>query len=422
MDWTASESATWLSVSPASGTNAGTVTVTPSIAGLAVGTYTTDVTFTAPGATGSPKTVTVTLTVGPQAPSNLVGAWGFDETTGTTAPDASGRGNTGTINGPLRSAGGKFGGALSFDGINDWVTVADADSLDLTTGMTTEGWVRPTAIGTGWRTVMLKEQPSNLIYSLYAGNGKGRAATDLFTTADRGLSGTTATPLNAWTHLAATYDGTTQRLYVNGVQVATKATTGAIKVSTGALRIGGNGTWNDEWFAGLIDEVRVYNRALTATEIQAAYPRPMWSATVPVPVRRVAYRVAHRLLRVYWGVARPHTLGVKCVVREGDAVVFVRHAYGDRRQWELPGGGIKRGEDPRATAAREAREELGLDLADWRELGTVEVRGYGRRTTIQLLRGPVAGAGVTVDAGEIGGAGARWPLSAGPTRHRRPSS
>ena len=80
MSWTASENATWLSVSPGSGTNAGTVTATPTIAGLAVGTYTTDVTFTAPpGATGSPKTVTVTLTVGPAAPSNLVGAWGFDE-------------------------------------------------------------------------------------------------------------------------------------------------------------------------------------------------------------------------------------------------------------------------------------------------------------------------------------------------------
>ena len=63
MDWTASESATWLSVSPASGTNAGTITVTPSITGLAAGTYTTDVTVTATGATGSPKTIPVTLTV-----------------------------------------------------------------------------------------------------------------------------------------------------------------------------------------------------------------------------------------------------------------------------------------------------------------------------------------------------------------------
>ena len=274
MDWTASESAAWMSVSPGSGTNAGTVTVTPTITGLAAGTYTADVTVAAPGATGSPKTVAVTFTVSPVA-SNLVGAWGFDETSGTTTADASGRGNTGTLSGPTRNTGGRFGGALSFDGINDWVTVPDADSLDLTSGMTLEAWVRPTAIGSGWRTVLLKEQPGDLIYALYAGDGAGRAATHIFTTADRGLSGTTATPLNAWTHLAATYDGATQRIYVNGVQAASRAQTGAMRVSTGALRIGGNNIWSNEWFAGLIDELRVYNRALSAAEISADMTRPV---------------------------------------------------------------------------------------------------------------------------------------------------
>ena len=62
---------------------------------------------------------------------------------------------------------------------------------------------------------------------------------------------------------------------VNGVQVATQATTGAIKVSTGALRIGGNTIWSNEWFAGLIDEVRVYNKALTAAEITADMAKPV---------------------------------------------------------------------------------------------------------------------------------------------------
>ena len=138
----------------------------------------------------------------------------------------------------------------------------------------------------------------------------------------------------------------------------------------------------------------------------------MPTATVPVPVRRVAYRVAHRLLRVYWRVARPHTRGVKCVVREGDAVVFVRHAYGDRRQWELPGGGIKRGEDPRDTAAREAREELGLDLADWRALGTVEGLRLRQADDAHLLRGAVArtGAHGRSRARSRRRGGARWPI------------
>ena len=205
----------------------------------------------------------------------VIGAWGFDETAGTTATDASGRGNTGTLDGPTRSTAGKFGGALSFDGVNDWVTVPDANVLDLTTGMTLEAWVRLSAIGSLWRTVMLKEQPNSLIYALYAGDGNGRAATDVFTSADLGLSGTAATPVDTWTHLASTYDGTTLRLYVNGVQAATRAVTGTIRASTGVLRIGGNSTWNDEWFAGLIDEVRVYNRALSAAEIQADMVKPV---------------------------------------------------------------------------------------------------------------------------------------------------
>jgi hypothetical protein len=275
LDVTASDDAAWLTVTPGSATAPATLSVAPSISGLAAGTYTATVTVTATtsGATGSPKTVAITLNV--TAPSsNLVGAWGFDEISGATATDASGRGNTGTISGPTRSTAGRFGGALSFDGVNDLVTVADANVLDLTTGMTMEAWVRPSALGSAWRTVMLKEQPNDLIYALYGGDNVGRPATHIFTNADRGVSGTAGVALDTWTHLASTYDGATLRLYVNGTQVATRAITGSIRASTGALRIGGNNVWG-EWFAGLIDEVRLYNRALTATELQADMTRPV---------------------------------------------------------------------------------------------------------------------------------------------------
>ena len=57
--------------------------------------------------------------------------------------------------------------------------------------------------------------------------------------------------------------------------ISQRATTGSIRASTGVLRIGGNNTWNDEWFAGLIDEVRVYNKALTAAEITADMTKPV---------------------------------------------------------------------------------------------------------------------------------------------------
>ncbi|MDA0161538.1 DUF4082 domain-containing protein [Solirubrobacter ginsenosidimutans] len=275
LDVSAADDAAWLTVTPATATAPATLTVTPNSTGLAVGTYSATVTVTATtaGATGSPKTIGVTLTVA-AAPTSLVGAWGFDEASGATAQDASGRGNVGTIDGATRSPSGKFGGALSFDGVNDLVTVADANSLDLTTGMTMEAWIRPTAIGGLWRSVMIKEQPSNLIYALYADDSGGKPAAHIFTTADKGSSGAAATVANAWTHLAATYDGANVRIYVNGVLSSTKAITGAIKVSTGALRIGGNSIWG-EWFTGLIDEVRLYNRALTVAELQADMAAPI---------------------------------------------------------------------------------------------------------------------------------------------------
>jgi hypothetical protein len=85
--------------------------------------------------------------------------------------------------------------------------------------------------------------------------------------ADRSAAGTTALPLNAWSHLTTTYDGATLRLFVNAVQVGSTAVTGSVAVSANQLSIGGNSVWG-EYFAGRLDEIRIYNRALTQSEIQ----------------------------------------------------------------------------------------------------------------------------------------------------------
>jgi hypothetical protein len=94
--------------------------------------------------------------------------------------------------------------------------------------------------------------------------------------ANRVVEGTAAQApaANVWTHVAGTYDGTTLRLYINGVQVASVNRTGPIATSTGPLRIGGNSLWG-EFFQGRIDEVRVYNRALTPAEIQTDMNTPV---------------------------------------------------------------------------------------------------------------------------------------------------
>jgi glucose/arabinose dehydrogenase/PKD repeat protein len=208
--------------------------------------------------------VTVTVSNSTPPPTGLVLAYGFEETSGTTANDSSTAKNNGTINGPVSSTSGKFGRALSFDGTNDRVDVPDASSLDLTTGMTLEAWVKPTT-NVGWRTVILKERGSDLLYALYSSNGS-KPRVESYTGAENTAAGTTTLPLNAWSHLAATYDGTNLRFYLNGALQTTKATTGAMPNTTNPLRIGGNAVWG-EYFSGLIDEVRVYNRALSAAEI-----------------------------------------------------------------------------------------------------------------------------------------------------------
>ena len=86
--------------------------------------------------------------------------------------------------------------------------------------------------------------------------------------------GTAALPANTWTHLATTYDGSALRLYLNGTQVRTLAVSGAMTVSTGPLSLGGNAIWTD-WFAGLMDDVRVSNRALTPAEIESDMNAPV---------------------------------------------------------------------------------------------------------------------------------------------------
>ncbi len=206
----------------------------------------------------------------------LVAAYAFEESAGTTTADATGKGHTGTTTGTDWADDGKNGRGLWFPGVNNWVTIADANDLDLTAGMTLEAWVRPFSIS-GWNTVLMKEGTGQTFgYSLYANDGTPvrPAVTVQIANVDRSATGTAALPVNTWSHLAATYDGTTLRLYRDGVQIGSRAQTGNIRTTTGALRIGGNALWG-EYFQGVMDDVRIYNRALSAAEIQTDMNTPV---------------------------------------------------------------------------------------------------------------------------------------------------
>ena len=230
------------------------------------GTYTVSLTTKGPAGTDT-ETQTGYITVATVSANTggLVAAYNFEEASGATVVDASGQGNHGAISGAARTTSGKFGRALSFDGVNDWVAVNDANSLDLTTGMTLAAWVYPTGAPSVWGTIAMKETPEDAAYGLFS-DGTNDLPT-AYMVGKSPVTGSTVLPVNTWTHLATTYDGSALVLYLNGNEVRRSTASGAITVSSGRLMLGGNSVWGD-YFKGRIDEVRLYNRALSATEIK----------------------------------------------------------------------------------------------------------------------------------------------------------
>jgi 8-oxo-dGTP pyrophosphatase MutT (NUDIX family) len=124
-----------------------------------------------------------------------------------------------------------------------------------------------------------------------------------------------------------------------------------------------------------------------------------------VMIRRPAYRLAYLLLRTYWFLAGPDVSGVKCVLTDRGRVLLVRHTYGPR-SWDLPGGSLKRREQPLECARREMSEELGVRIEDWSELGDVVGRQYRRHDTLHCFQAELRDPELTLDLGEL--AAAQW--------------
>ena len=205
----------------------------------------------------------------------LAGYWAFDNGQGTVATDSSGQQppNNGTlVAGPTWTTG-KVGGALAFDGSNDLVDVHDSPSLDISGGITLAAWIKPNAVAT--QRVITKDYGTANGYELSL-SSSGHA----FVRFNHATSGDTyrldakasyPTDGNTWVHLAATYDGATIKIYVNGVLDNSKATTFTIGTNNVDLGLGadvGSGSGTNT-LHGQMDEARIYNGALSAQEIQA---------------------------------------------------------------------------------------------------------------------------------------------------------
>jgi PKD repeat protein len=234
----------------------------------AAGTYTVTLTVSNIGGSSSAtQTISATGATG----SGERGVWLMDEGSGTTIVDSSGLGNTGTLTGsPLWTAGWN-GLGLHLNGTSDYATVPNAPSLDIQGPITLAAWVKPERVATQYVIKKALLGTSNGYELSLASTGKVffrlNQATSLNTYR---IDSTTSYPVNGttWMHIAATYDGTTMRLYINGVQQAAIAGPAAIGSNGQRLGIGAQPDGVSP-FQGTLDEVRIWARALSATEIQA---------------------------------------------------------------------------------------------------------------------------------------------------------
>jgi hypothetical protein len=217
--------------------------------------------------------------------NGLVGFWSFDgkDMSGTTALDRSGQGNNGTLtNGPTPTEG-KIGQGMSFDGSNDYVDVGNNSALEIDVPVTISGWIKVNAMPTGGNNnalIATDLQASNysgmVVYlgedrSIGVGYGDGGVPGPA---SRRNKDTSPIISIGSWHHIVGVIEGATEMLiYVDGVDIGGiySGTGDAISYTASNAQIGAAGAWSSLYFNGLIDDVRIYNRALTFDEIKRLY-------------------------------------------------------------------------------------------------------------------------------------------------------
>jgi len=202
--------------------------------------------------------------------AGLVGHWKFNEKFGIIANDSSRYRNTGTLTGathlPVWAEKG-----IKFDGVDDYVDAGNNASLDITSAVTIGAWINPTVSGSSvYRAILAKRSLTSTNYELYLKNDAGVNQGRLSWYSGLEVPSSFIPVTGSWTHVVATVSGNNLIIYANGVSVL-NTTIAEILTNTGILAIGQTGSIAFEHFKGSIDEVRIYNRALSTSEIKRNY-------------------------------------------------------------------------------------------------------------------------------------------------------
>ena len=213
----------------------------------------------------------------PDITTGLVGHWTFDEGSGTTAGDSSGSGNDGILTGDPAWTTGQIGDyALDFDGVDDYVETPIID-IRPWAGITISAWVNWQSIVNNEHTIISNHNPNDPGFKLQLEPDCGNCVEAWIITSLDTSTGAEFTDLtlvdDTWYHVAMTYDLATMKAYLNGqASSITPTGTGMDDSAVVALtNIGRNVYATGDYFDGLIDDVRVYNRALTQADITELY-------------------------------------------------------------------------------------------------------------------------------------------------------
>ena len=209
----------------------------------------------------------------------LIGEWRFnDDDTPAILVDSSGYGNDGAIVGAVYTDDGVLDNALEFDG-NDYVNLSDVGSEEYTS-LTIGAWFKATTFTpTRWRTPFHRNDGTSIGTSVfYIGLETGTGQIFSVIGAGSGIGYTVGktgvyAQVGRWYHVATSWDGTTGKVYVNGELKKSYALSSAAfnNKSAAVTRIGSSGSSTGYLFDGLIDDVRLYKKALTSAQIQKHY-------------------------------------------------------------------------------------------------------------------------------------------------------